>query len=59
MSSQDPLPFLAIWTLAVMVAFLVLVAVSGLVTVSGGSVILALLGLTGVAKAALGRLVRH
>ncbi len=59
MNGQDPLPFLAIWTLAVVVAFLVLVALSGLITVSGGGVILVLLGLTGAAKAALGRLVRH
>ena len=59
MNGQDPLPFLAIWTLAVVVAFLVMVALSGLITASGGTMVLALLGLTGMTKAALGRLVRH
>lgn len=59
MNGQDPLPFLAIWTLAVVVAFLVLVALSGLISVSGGGLIVTLLGLTAVSKAALGRLVRH
>ncbi len=59
MNGQDPLPFLAIWTLAVVVAFLVLVALSGLISVSGGTLIIALLGLTGASRAALGRLVSH